>query len=69
MKQNLRMFLILLASLGCLLIYCTMWIDWIQDLHTGVYMSHLAEALFETAALIGYTYLGIRFAFSRLHLF
>ncbi|MBO0950087.1 hypothetical protein [Fibrella forsythiae] len=69
MKQNLRTFLLLSASLGFFLIYCTMWIDWLQDIQTGTYGRHYIEAFFETVALGGYTYLGIRFAFSRLHLF
>ncbi|MEZ0542266.1 hypothetical protein [Fibrella arboris] len=69
MNQNLRLFLVLTASLISFFIYCTMWIDWVQDVMNGTYLHNYLEAMLETVVLAGYTYLAIRFAYSRLNLF
>jgi hypothetical protein len=58
----------LAASLVSFVIYCSMWVDWVQDFKNGIYARHYLEALIETIALVGYTYLGGRFAYSRLNM-
>lgn len=49
--------------------YCAALIDWVTDLTTGVYARHPGEAFFETAALLTYTGLGIRFFRRRVDFF
>lgn len=67
MKQSFLLFLMLVASLVGFVIYCTMWIDWVQDFSNGAYARDYVEAVAETTMLAGYTYLAIRFAYSRLN--
>ncbi len=67
MKHSFHLFLMLLASLVGFVVYCTMWIDWVQDFSTGAYARDYLEAAVETIVLAGYTYLAVRFAYSRLN--
>lgn len=50
-----------LGSLAAFIGYCAAIVDWIQDYSGGVYKQNFMEAVLETAALVVYTYLGIRF--------
>lgn len=69
MNHPFKLFLMLAASLVSFVIYCTMWIDWVQDFSSGIYALDYVEAAVETTILAGYTYLAIRFAYSRLNTF
>ena len=67
MKHSLQLFLMLMASLVGFVVYCIMWIDWVQDFSNGAYARDYLEAVVETTVLAGYTYLAVRFAYSRLN--
>lgn len=67
-RQHVRIVLILAASVMSFIIYCSMWVDWLQDFKTGIYSRFYLEALVETVALAGYTYLGVRFAYNRVNM-
>lgn len=49
--------------------YCAALVDWVIDVKTGVYARHPGEALWETGALVGYTWLGSRFMGRKIKLF
>lgn len=61
MRQTLFVLLLAIGSLTCFASYCAALIDWVQDYKTGVYEQNHLEAFFETAGLVVYTFLGIRF--------
>jgi hypothetical protein len=59
--------LMIAAGLVGFTAYCFAWIDWVQDLTEGVYMTDRRECLVETGALMTYTYLAIRFMLRRFN--
>jgi hypothetical protein len=59
-----KIVLLLLVGTGALLAffgYCAVLVDWIQSFSGDTYKQNYWEALLETAGLLLYTYLGIRF--------
>ena len=69
MRQTLGVILLLSAVLAGFMGYCAALIDWVSDVKTGVYVQHQEEALWETSALVLYTWLGVRFIIRRMNLF
>ena len=67
MRRLLLITLLLMGILVCFAGYCLVLIDWVQDCQTGVYRQHWGEACLETLALLLYTFLGVRFAISRIN--
>lgn len=61
MKSQLFVILLVTGVLVCFTGYCLAVIDWVQDYRTGVYQRAYFEAFYETAALVLYTLLGLRF--------
>jgi hypothetical protein len=66
MRHSCLLLILLLGGLLSLSGYYLAWIDWLDDIQTGVYARHRLEAFWETSALIIYTYLAVRFANSKL---
>jgi hypothetical protein len=61
MRKSLIILGTVIGSLVCLLVYCAMLIDWVQDYKTGLYVANHAEALLETTAILVYTVGGFTF--------
>ena len=66
MRQLLYSLLLIAGLLLALLGYCAALIDWLQDYSSGYYAYHRVEQVLETAALLVYTYLGVRFYQQRM---
>lgn len=66
--RHLFIVLLLLGSLLAFTGYCFAILDWVQDFRTGAYGRNHAEAFLETAGLLVYTYLAIRFIKRKTHL-
>jgi hypothetical protein len=69
MKNHLIVILLITGSLVCFTGYCFALIDWAQDMRTGVYRSKHFEAFYETAAIVLYTTLGLRFMTRKENIF
>lgn len=61
MKHILYPLLLITGSLLACLWYCAALIDWIQEYSSGYYAYHRIEQVLETAGILLYTYLGVRF--------
>lgn len=66
MQPALLLIMLLMVSFAESIGYWYALIGWIQDIHTGVYKCNHIEAIWETTALGGYTYLAFRFLRSKL---
>jgi hypothetical protein len=66
MRQTIIVIVLVTGILAAFLGYCTVLIDWAQDIKTGVYQINRIEGFVETANLFLYTYLAIRFVRSRI---
>ena len=64
MDKTVLILAVVIGAVAAFVGYFAALIDWLQDYANGTYSHNPAEALFETLALIAYTYLGVRF-FSR----
>lgn len=67
MRQLLLILVLIIGSVASFAGYCAMLINWIQDLNNGMYATNKLEAILETAALLLYTYLAVRFMRSKLN--
>ena len=61
MRQMFFVVLLLISAFAGFTGYCYAWVDWVQDVKSGVYEKNYLEAVGETSALSLYTYLAIRF--------
>ncbi|GAB4033065.1 hypothetical protein GCM10028809_33450 [Spirosoma gilvum] len=61
MDKRLLLVLILSAALLAPIGYITLLINWFKNYTSGVYSYNSTEVLFETVAVLIYTFLGIRF--------
>lgn len=61
MDKTLMIMLVVIGAIAAFVGYFAALIDWIQDYTSGRYSYNPSEAVFETLALIAYTYLGVRF--------
>jgi hypothetical protein len=68
MRQTLSLILLLLCCFIGFTGYCFALIDWVRDVQTGVYERNHLEAIYETLALLVYTYFAVRFAGRRINL-
>ena len=66
MRQLLYSLLLIAGLLLAFLGYGAALIDWLQDYSTGYYAFHRVEQGLETAAILLYTYLGVRFYQKRM---
>lgn len=66
MRHFILLCLLTLGGLLCFVGYRYALISWVQVLKTGVYAHNRAEAIVETLAIVGYTYLAIRFTRSKI---
>ena len=64
MDKTVLILAVVIGTIAAFVGYFAALIDWLQDYTSGRYSHNLMEAVFETLALIAYTYLGVRF-FSR----
>ncbi|AUD00573.1 hypothetical protein [Spirosoma pollinicola] len=60
-RQMLFALLLMVGAFVGFMGYCYAWMDWVDDVQTGVYRKNYLEAAGETSALGLYTYLAIRF--------
>ena len=59
--------LLLIAGLSLAVVwYCAAQIDWLQDYSIDYYAFHRVEQVLETAAILVYSYLGVRFYQKRI---
>ena len=47
--------------------YCAALIDWVQEYSSGYYAFHRTEEVLESAGIVTYTYLGVRFCRKKLN--
>jgi hypothetical protein len=66
MKSQLYTLLLAIGLVGCFAGYSYALFDWVRDYHTGVYQRERLEAFYETAGLLCYTLLGMRFSHQRM---
>lgn len=66
MRQFLYSLMFMAGVLLGFLWYCAALIDWVQEYSSGYYVYHRLEEVLETAALVTYTYFGIRFCRKKL---
>ena len=66
MRQLLHSLLLLTGIVLAFVWYCAALIDWLQDYSSDYYAFHRVEQVLETAALLVYTYLGVRFYQKRM---
>ena len=66
MRQLIYSHLLVTGMLLTFVWYCAALIDWLQDYLTAYYAFHRVEQVLETAAILVYTYLGVRFYQKRM---
>lgn len=66
MRHSLILLGMVLFSLFGFAGFCYALLDWTQDIQTGVYTRNHLEATYETAALVIYGVLSLRFIRSKL---
>ncbi len=61
MRQMIFMILLLISAFVGFTGYCYAWVDWVQDVKSGIYERNYLEVAEETSAISLYTYFAIRF--------
>lgn len=69
MDKTLTILLVIIGTIAAFVGYFAALADWIQDYTNGTYQRNPMEGVFETLALVLYTYLGIRFFTRHISLF
>lgn len=67
MRHTIGLMLLITATLAGFTGYCYVLIDWAQALNTGQYQTHPVAIILETAALVVYTGLALRFLMGKLN--
>ena len=61
MDKTFMILLVVIGMIAAFVGYFAALTDWVQDYSNGTYSHNPTEAVFETLALVAYTYLGVRF--------
>ncbi|WP_332369237.1 hypothetical protein [Spirosoma telluris] len=61
MDRTLLILFVILGSIAAFAGFFFVLLDWVQYYTSGIYGRNSTEAIFETGALLLYTYFGIRF--------
>lgn len=61
MDKTLMILLVVIGTIAAFVGYFAALTDWVQDYTSGTYRHNPLEGVFETLALVLYTYLGVRF--------
>lgn len=67
MNRTFFLLIVIVGALAAIFGYCVVLINWIQNYSRGVYFNNQLENLLVSAALVLYTYFGIRFFYRHVN--